>query len=820
MMEKFKLANLDKRDSGIEVIGEVPWGTHFCLFYQTKEDLIDILVPYFKAGLENNEYCMWVTSEPLNQNDAENAIRKAIPNFEQYLNKKQIEIIPHSEWYLKNNEFNSQRVLDGWIDKLNYGLSQKFKGLRLTGNTFWLEEKDWKAFTDYEEEVNNIIGNYNMIGICTYSLEKCGPYELLDVIHNHQFALIRREGKWTNFKSIEQIKTEEKLKETELRYRTTFEQSPDGIMIVDPETTRAIEFNTAMCNMLGYSREEFAGLLVPDYDANEDPSDTRAHVEKVMREGREDFETKMRTKDGNVKYIHVIAKVIELSGKKYFQSICRDITKRKKAEQKLKESEAKLKVAIESLPFPFYILDGNGQYTMQNTTAKKVWGDLIGKRPKDIANDEDTLALWLSNNSRVFSGETLTNDAEYDLNGDIRYFYDIVAPVYIDNKVQNIIGVNIDITERKKAEQKLKESEEKWRALSENSPANVMLLDLEQKILFINRTVPDLSIEEVIGKSIYNFFPREYHQVAKECYNSVIKTGKPSAYTANYVSKEGDISFFDVWIGPIFDSGKIIALISHSLDVTERKKAEQKLIESEEKYREAFNLVNFYKDLFSHDMNNILQAINSSVEYYALFKKDPEKLQKLGEIDKVVKTHLKRGSNLVLNVRKLSKLEESETQLRSIEIFEVLNQSVNLAMSGFQDRNAKIDVSGLSKGMKVLGNELLIDIFDNLLNNAVKYNDNDDAVKAEVYISKINENGTLYIKFEFKDYGMGVTDEKKGYLFERSYSRDISQRGMGMGLSLVKKIVDKYGGKIWVENRIEGDYRKGSNFVLLLKEVS
>ena len=83
----------DKRKTGIDIIGDVPWGTHFCQFYQTKEDLIDILVPYFKAGLENNEFCMWVTSEPLNKKEAEEVMRKAVPNFDQYLERGQIEII-------------------------------------------------------------------------------------------------------------------------------------------------------------------------------------------------------------------------------------------------------------------------------------------------------------------------------------------------------------------------------------------------------------------------------------------------------------------------------------------------------------------------------------------------------------------------------------------------------------------------------------------------------------------------------------------------------------------------------------------------------
>ena len=114
------------RKSGIDLIGDVPWGTHFCQFYQTKEDLIDILVPYFKEGLENNEFCMWVTSEPLSADEAENAMRNALPEVDRYFKNGQIEIIPYSDWYVKEGSFNSDRVLNGWIDKLNNGLSERF----------------------------------------------------------------------------------------------------------------------------------------------------------------------------------------------------------------------------------------------------------------------------------------------------------------------------------------------------------------------------------------------------------------------------------------------------------------------------------------------------------------------------------------------------------------------------------------------------------------------------------------------------------------------------------------------------------------------
>ena len=132
------------RKSGIEVVGDIPWGTHLCQFYGTKEDLIDVLVPYFKAGLESNEFCLWVTSEPLSLEEAKKAMSKDVPNFDLYLRRGQIEIVPHTEWYLKGGAFNLKRVLSGWIGKLNQALAKGYDGIRVSGNTAWLEKKDWK----------------------------------------------------------------------------------------------------------------------------------------------------------------------------------------------------------------------------------------------------------------------------------------------------------------------------------------------------------------------------------------------------------------------------------------------------------------------------------------------------------------------------------------------------------------------------------------------------------------------------------------------------------------------------------------------------
>jgi len=171
--EYTSLTNKNLRYSGIDIIGDVSWGTHFCQFYQTKEDLIDILVPYFKTGLENNEFCMWVTSQPLGVEEAKKVLRRAIPDIDIYLKKGQLEIIPDTHWYLKEGVSDSDRVLNGWVEKFNQALDNGYDGLRLTGNTFWLEKEDWNDFVDYEEKVDRVLSNYQMIALCTYSLDRC-----------------------------------------------------------------------------------------------------------------------------------------------------------------------------------------------------------------------------------------------------------------------------------------------------------------------------------------------------------------------------------------------------------------------------------------------------------------------------------------------------------------------------------------------------------------------------------------------------------------------------------------------------------------------
>lgn len=246
------------RDTGLELIGGAPWGTHFCQFYQTPQDLLEILIPYFEAGLKNNEFCMWVTSHPLSVEDATLAMTNAVPGFERYQEDGQIIIIPHTDWYLKDGCFDQDRVLAGWVSMLDHALEKGYEGLRLTGNTFWLEDADWSEFNHYEAAVDSVIGNYPMIAICSYSLDKCSSTEIIDVVSTHQFALAKREAKWEMIESSEHRRTREALQREQITKQTYLDLAGVIMAAADIDGTVTM-INRKGSEILGMPAEEIVG---------------------------------------------------------------------------------------------------------------------------------------------------------------------------------------------------------------------------------------------------------------------------------------------------------------------------------------------------------------------------------------------------------------------------------------------------------------------------------------------------------------------------------------------------------------------------------
>jgi signal transduction histidine kinase len=286
-----------------------------------------------------------------------------------------------------------------------------------------------------------------------------------------------------------------------------------------------------------------------------------------------------------------------------------------------------------------------------------------------------------------------------------------------------------------------------------------------------------------------------------------------------YPTGENPTGWIELTTYPLKNSdGVVEGIIEYIKDITKRKKAEEKILKSEEKYREAYNRAEFYKDIFAHDIKNILQSILSGMEVNELILNDPEQLENLKINARIIKEQVIRGAELVSNVRKLSQLEEIKQDLKKIEIFNALENVISLVKKSNKDRKIAFRIDSVDGNLFAKANDFLEDILENLLINAIKHNRN-IIIDITVRISREQKKVINYVKMEFLDNGIGVDDTMKELIFKRGYNEDKSVLGMGLGLSIVRRIIETYNGKIWVEDRVKGDRSKGCNFVLLIPEV-
>jgi DNA-binding CsgD family transcriptional regulator len=183
------------RKTGLPFVSEMPWGAHLCIFHETKEDLLDTLASYLDAGLESNEFCLWAVSDPFTRQDARKYLRRAVPKFDKHLSAGQIEILDCHEW-LKGDQFDLRRIMQGWSEKLTSALAKGYDGMRVSGNTFWVGTSQWKEFCAYEHELDASLAGWKMIVLCTYPIRASRAVDVLDVARAHQFSMARRNGEW------------------------------------------------------------------------------------------------------------------------------------------------------------------------------------------------------------------------------------------------------------------------------------------------------------------------------------------------------------------------------------------------------------------------------------------------------------------------------------------------------------------------------------------------------------------------------------------------------------------------------------------------
>jgi PAS domain S-box-containing protein len=390
---------------------------------------------------------------------------------------------------------------------------------------------------------------------------------------------------------------ERSLKDSETRYRLLFEQSPDGIVIIDPDTARPLDFNETAHRQLGYSRDEFATLSISDLEALETSEDIRTRIANVMREGRNDFDTKHRTRQGEIRNIHVTAQLTEIQGQAVYHCIWRDITDRKLAEDRLRESEAFLNTLLNTIPIPVFYKDETGTYLGFNEAFETFFGMteeyLVGKSVFDI-NPPELAQVYQRKDKEIFaSKETQQYEAQVrNSEGSLR---DVVfnKAVFTDSRgaVGGLVGTILDITERKSTEEQLREREEMMRHIIQHDPNAIAVYDRNLHYIAVsNRYLQDYEIKEtdILGKHHYEVFPempQKWKDVHQRCLAGAIERNDDDYFER----PDGSITYNRWECRPWYDaSGQIGGIVTYTEVTTERKKAEKALRESEEQFRKMF----------------------------------------------------------------------------------------------------------------------------------------------------------------------------------------------------------------------------------------
>jgi PAS domain S-box-containing protein len=541
-----------------------------------------------------------------------------------------------------------------------------------------------------------------------------------------------------------------------------------------------------------------------------------------------------------------------------------DITKQKKAEQKLEESEEMYRHFFNSTPYAIWLVNLQGKIIDCNKTMNSFMSIL---KPTDVIGKSytDVIKMFLQEVNPKFKHlgnifregfKTLLQKGYLDpIEVEMPRKDGKTAWITLESSIVNagkekLFQVFIkDITKRKTTEQKLEESEKMYRHLFNSTPYAVWLVNLQGKVIDCNKTMNNfMSVfkhTDLIGKSfreVIKMFLREgdprfesLDHVLQERFKILINRGHLEPL--DFEISRGDGKTFWIALESSFvNLGKETLIQVFIRDITEKKLAEIELEElrkdlenrvkertiklenSEKKYRKAYNRANLFKGLFTHDISNMFHTIGNSIDLCDTLLKQEIKNINMLDYFGTIEQQINRGKKLIKNIRNLSEIEESEMPLIPIEILEKLRSAVQFVKVNFQGREINVKIDSKLDPIYVFANDLLLDVFENILINSVSYNKN-DIIEIEIIISSLINNEIEHLQIEFKDNGVGINDSRKETIFKEKYRKKTESNGMGLGLSLVAKLLDLCEGKIWVEDRIKGDYTQGSNFVILIPMV-
>ncbi|MDD4353282.1 MAG: PAS domain S-box protein [Candidatus Nanoarchaeia archaeon] len=612
-------------------------------------------------------------------------------------------------------------------------------------------------------------------------------------------------------------KLQVELKESEEKFKELFNRMNDAAFIADVNTSILLDANIAAQNLTKRSKKELVGMHQCKLHADNDEG-RRVFKKNVVSQVSNEVESNIISKDGKIIPVLITSSVIELKGKKFALGIFKDISR-------IKKSEEKYKSTLSSMSDLVFVFNKDAKFTYYHAPKNSLlYSDpeyFFGKKvsqvmPKFLVNMFDS-AFEETKKGKI-------SEFEYPLKikGVDMYFYAKLSPIFINEEFNGCVAVVREITKLKKYENDLTESEEKFKTLFQSSPEAIIFLDLNGIIKEANEQackVVGYDYNEIINKNILNLslFSKKSKELVLVKLQERLKGKDNPPYELQFITKKGEARIGIIHGKIIKDfKGKILGDLVIIEDVTDRKKIENDLIESEKKFKKQFlyykeldEIKNDFVNVFSHELKKPMIPI---MNYSELLLNNY-----LGEIDdsqkKVIlkiKKNAKKEINMISDILNIGKFEKNKIKLNysKFSINNLIKEIIESKSNGYLEKDIKVIFKPFKEDIWINSDRInLSKIISNLFENALIFTN-----KGYVKILLKKEKDMLSISI--KDTGIGISKDKFDKIFTKFYQIDSSisrsYEGTGIGLYTAKLITEMLKGKI----SFTSELNKGSTFTV------
>ncbi|MDX1611050.1 MAG: ATP-binding protein [Candidatus Thermoplasmatota archaeon] len=345
----------------------------------------------------------------------------------------------------------------------------------------------------------------------------------------------------------------------------------------------------------------------------------------------------------------------------------------------------------------------------------------------------------------------------------------------------------------------LRASEERWRSLVEHAPNIIMMVDRAGTLQYLNRTVAGITEEEALGSRVYDWVPEPYREVMRERIEAVFETGEPGTYETPGPGADGEVAWYAVRVGPIYEGERVVGALLISMDITERRRAEEELRRSNEDLEQ-------FAYVASHDLQEPLRMVASYVQLLERRYRD--------ELDETAQEYIgyavegsRRMQALIKDLLAYSRVNANPIEARPVDIGDLIEETRHTVQPILQESQGEIVTQDLPTIHGDAGQ--LSQLFQNLIANALKFR-GDEPPRVEVSAERKDDHWI----FSVEDNGIGIREEHAERIFNlfQRLNRRADYDGTGIGLAICRRVVERHGGSIWVEPVGDPQAPSGSRF--------